>query len=79
MELRYVIGMDTEHQAPPTGTPAPARPIYVVAAHPNWRESRVNRRLLQAAPGVHAGHRVATLFPVNCYLIDSCLRNIYGV
>ena len=45
--------MDTEHQAPPATTanpaPNPARPIYVVAAHPNWRESRVNRRLLQAA------------------------------
>ena len=38
--------MDTEHQAPPA---APAKPVYVVAAHPNWRESRVNRRLLQAA------------------------------
>ena len=46
MELRYVIGMDTEHQAPPA---TPAKPVYVVAAHPNWRESRVNRRLLQAA------------------------------
>lgn len=38
--------MDTEHQAPPA---TPAKPVYVVAAHPNWRESRVNRRLLQAA------------------------------
>ena len=38
--------MDTEHQAPPT---TPTKPVYVVAAHPNWRESRVNRRLLQAA------------------------------
>jgi len=31
---------------------APATPsagIYVVAAHPNWRESRVNRRLFEAA------------------------------
>ena len=46
MELRYVIGMDTEHQAPPTTA---AKPVYVVAAHPNWRESRVNRRLMQAA------------------------------
>ena len=34
--------------------PAPA-PVYVLAAHPDWRESRVNRRLLEAAratPGV---------------------------
>ncbi len=38
--------MDTEHQAPPA---AASKPVYVVAAHPNWRESRVNRRLLQAA------------------------------
>nr|WP_315479524.1 NAD(P)H-dependent oxidoreductase [uncultured Rhodoferax sp.] len=38
--------MDTEHQAPPA---PPTKPVYVVAAHPNWRESRVNRRLLQAA------------------------------
>src|SRR4051812_2751104 len=33
---------------------APGR-IHVLAAHPNWRESRVNRRLLEAArevPGV---------------------------
>jgi glutathione-regulated potassium-efflux system ancillary protein KefF len=52
VELRYVIGMDTEHQAlPATGSTSPAatRPIYVVAAHPNWRSSRVNRRLLHAA------------------------------
>ncbi|RZL62557.1 MAG: NAD(P)H dehydrogenase [Variovorax sp.] len=31
------------------------RPIYLLAAHPHWRESRVNRRLLaaaQQAPGV---------------------------
>ena len=31
-----------------------AKPIatYVVAAHPNWRESRVNRRLFQAAQSI---------------------------
>jgi len=37
-----------------TNNNSPAR-IYVVAAHPHWRESRVNRRLLEAAratPGV---------------------------
>jgi len=37
-------------------TRAPARrPVYLLAAHPNLRESRVNRRMLQAAsdlPGV---------------------------
>jgi len=35
--------------------PAPAGGVYLLAAHPNWRESRVNRRLLAAAratPGV---------------------------
>ena len=30
-------------------TPRPAPAIYVLAAHPNWRESRVNRRLAEAA------------------------------
>jgi glutathione-regulated potassium-efflux system ancillary protein KefF len=50
MELRYVIGMDTEHQATPAPSSAPSpRPVYVVAAHPNWSDSRVNRRLLHAA------------------------------
>jgi glutathione-regulated potassium-efflux system ancillary protein KefF len=43
--LRYVTGMD-EH--PPPARPGP----YVLAAHPNWRESRVNRRLLKAARSV---------------------------
>jgi glutathione-regulated potassium-efflux system ancillary protein KefF len=33
-------------QAPPAGG------IYLLAAHPNWRESRVNRLLWQAAQGV---------------------------
>src|SRR5688572_5992865 len=27
------------------------RPIYLLGAHPNWRESRVNRRLYDAAQG----------------------------
>jgi glutathione-regulated potassium-efflux system ancillary protein KefF len=31
-----------------------ARPVYVLAAHPNWPESRVNRRLLEAARGLDA-------------------------
>lgn len=43
----------------PNTTPIPATPastpIYLLAAHPNWRQSRVNRRLLESArsvPGV---------------------------
>lgn len=53
MELRYVIGMAPEHQTPaPTALSASARSIYVVAAHADWRSSRVNRRLLQAAQAV---------------------------
>jgi len=35
-----------ERTTPPAG---PAGQTLVLAAHPNWRESRVNRRLLQAA------------------------------
>ncbi len=34
---------------------SPAGGVYLLAAHPNWRESRVNRRLIEAAravPGV---------------------------
>lgn len=34
---------------------------YVLAAHPNWRESRVNRQLLERARGV-AGARVQDLY-----------------
>jgi glutathione-regulated potassium-efflux system ancillary protein KefF len=37
--MRYVTGMNEQT-------------IYVVAAHPNWRESRVNRQLLAAAQQV---------------------------
>jgi glutathione-regulated potassium-efflux system ancillary protein KefF len=29
--------------------PPPEQPIYLLAAHDNWRESRVNRRLLERA------------------------------
>ncbi len=39
--------MDPENQTPAPQTSA--KSIYLVAAHPNWRHSRVNRRLLQAA------------------------------
>jgi glutathione-regulated potassium-efflux system ancillary protein KefF len=55
MALRYVTGMDelTKEELP-SG-------VLVLAAHPNWRESRVNRRLLAAARGV-AGVRVQDLY-----------------
>jgi glutathione-regulated potassium-efflux system ancillary protein KefF len=50
VELRYVIGMASEHQTPVSApAPPPTRSIYVVAAHADWRSSRVNRRLLHAA------------------------------
>ncbi len=52
----------------PPAAPAPAAAphatgahAYVVAAHPDWRESRVNRRLLQAARSV-PGARVLDLY-----------------
>jgi glutathione-regulated potassium-efflux system ancillary protein KefF len=56
-QLRYVTGMDesTPEKAP--------QPVYVLAAHPNLRESRVNRRLLEAAaglPGVDVNDLFAT-------------------
>jgi glutathione-regulated potassium-efflux system ancillary protein KefF len=41
----------------------PRPSTYVLAAHPNWRESRVNRHLLEAArqaPGVHVQDLYAT-------------------
>ena len=41
--LRYVSGMD---EKPPETS---AAGIYLLAAHPDWRESRVNRLLLAAA------------------------------
>jgi glutathione-regulated potassium-efflux system ancillary protein KefF len=47
--VRYVRGMPT------TTIPGSAPRVYLLAAHPHWRDSRVNRRLLQAArdlPGV---------------------------
>jgi len=44
--LRYVSGMDEMPQTP-------SRPAsYILAAHPNWRESRVNRQLAGAAEGL---------------------------
>ena len=47
--MRYVRGMTT------TTSAADSAGIYVLAAHPHWRDSRVNRQLLAAArsvPGV---------------------------
>ncbi len=46
MTLRYLRGMD-EHQRTLS-----EEAIYLIAAHPNWRESRVNRRLLDMARSV---------------------------
>ena len=55
--MRYVSGMT--HPNPISATPIPATPasasIYLLAAHPNWHQSRVNRQLLEVArtvPGV---------------------------
>jgi glutathione-regulated potassium-efflux system ancillary protein KefF len=45
---------------PESSTPAAGR-IYVLAAHPNWGESRVNRSLLESARAV-AGVRVQDLY-----------------
>jgi glutathione-regulated potassium-efflux system ancillary protein KefF len=42
-------------------TGAPPRPICVLAAHPDWRESRVNRLLLERARGV-PGAQVRDLY-----------------
>jgi glutathione-regulated potassium-efflux system ancillary protein KefF len=44
------------------GNPAAeSRGVYVIAAHPHWRDSRVNRRMLAAARGV-AGVDVNDLY-----------------
>lgn len=50
--MRYVSGMDKTDQAAPG---APKSPVYILAAHPSWRDSRVNSRLLAAVrdlPGI---------------------------
>jgi glutathione-regulated potassium-efflux system ancillary protein KefF len=44
--VRYVLAMPST----PSNSGVP-RQIYVVAAHPHWRESRVNLRLFRAAQG----------------------------
>jgi glutathione-regulated potassium-efflux system ancillary protein KefF len=43
-DLRYVTGMVPQNTIAPEATD-----IYVLAAHPNWRESRVNRLLRDVA------------------------------
>jgi len=48
--VRYVTGMDESANS------GPSADILVLAAHPNWRESRVNRRLRDAARGVPGVH-----------------------
>ncbi len=50
--MGYVIGMDEAENRPG---------VYVLAAHPDWRESRVNRLLLQHAREL-AGVRVQDLY-----------------
>lgn len=52
--MRYVSGMDE-----PTSTGVPG--IYLLAAHPAWSRSRVNRRLRDAALGI-PGVRVQDLY-----------------
>lgn len=48
----------------------PANGIYLLAAHPSWRDSRVNARLLKAARGV-AGVQVQDLYASYAdYLVD---------
>ena len=51
--VRYGNGMDPQSQTlpPPAANPA-AQDIYLLAAHPNWRESRVNRQLLASARSI---------------------------
>jgi glutathione-regulated potassium-efflux system ancillary protein KefF len=61
--MRYVSGMEdpTSIPDPPTaGAPATGE-IYVLAAHPNWRDSRVNRRARDAASSL-AGVLVCDLY-----------------
>lgn len=51
--MRYVTGMPKPNtspaEVPQTAASALPKDIYVIAAHPHWRESRVNRRLRDAA------------------------------
>ncbi len=56
MLLRYGNGMDTVLTTADNGGDRPvdaaAADIYVIAAHPAWRESRVNRPLMETAKGL---------------------------
>ena len=45
--MRYVRGMDKHTKSTPNRITGQG--IYLIAAHPNWRESRINRRLLESA------------------------------
>ena len=60
------------HEEPIPLSAPPADPggadIYVLAAHPNWRESRVNRRLLDSARTVArvSANDLYTLYPDYC-------------
>jgi glutathione-regulated potassium-efflux system ancillary protein KefF len=43
------IGLGTDASSADTPGAAPERDIYLLAAHPRWRQSRANRPLLEAA------------------------------
>ncbi len=57
--LGYVTSMDEMTKEEFSGV------ILVLAAHPNWRESRVNRRLMEAAGGIDRVrvHNLYTRYP----------------
>ncbi len=46
---------DPSDQPASTHTNPPSASVYLIAAHPDWNESRVNRHLLEAARAVAAG------------------------
>ena len=50
--LRYVTGM--AETPDPTPAPPQANGIYLIAAHPSWRDSRVNQKLMTAARALAA-------------------------
>ena len=60
--MRYVSGMEPQNQTlSPAAQNAGNGGIYLLAAHANWRESRVNRRLRDAARSL-AGVEVCDLY-----------------
>jgi glutathione-regulated potassium-efflux system ancillary protein KefF len=65
--LRYVSGMD--NLAPKPMNPA----IYVIAAHPNWRDSRVNRLLLRTAQDAAATTLRVTVCDLYTLYPDYCI------